>query len=74
MRYMNKKQKKAPAVFYQEGQWIAIDNGDTVVTLGRKNALEEAWDDVDRRRLVDQGLDVRAVGALRRAGGQGQQG
>ena len=50
--------KKAPAVFYQEGQWIAIDNGDTVVTLGRKNALEREWDDVDRRRLVDQGLDA----------------
>ena len=34
--------KKHPTVFYQEGQWVAIDNGQTVATLGMQNALDNS--------------------------------
>ena len=35
---------KRKAVFYQEGQWIAIDNGMTLAAKGLHNVLETAGD------------------------------
>ena len=53
---------KRNAVFYQEGQWIAIDNGMTLAAKGLHNVLETAWDkaysDHNRRRLLVQSPDA----------------